>query len=229
MQQEFIKMCRMTQEELKEYMRRLLLHTKGDVISSDGYLYYEGSVPILLVAHLDTVFSNPPKDIIIKDNIISSPQGIGGDDRCGVYIISEIMKTLDCSILLLEDEEIGGEGAVKFFDSNDCIIQSAMRNNAIIEIDRQGFNDAVFYQCTNENFQKIVCKDFYQLRHGTFSDISILAPMLGIAAVNVSAGYYYEHSYEEEVCWNQVLIIKDRVKDLIYRIKDEFYPYSLKN
>ena len=39
----------------------------------------------------------------------------------------------------------------------------------------------------------------FQEEFGTFSDISIIAPQLETAAVNISAGYYYEHSPREYI------------------------------
>lgn len=43
----------------------------------------------MLLAHLDTVYIKLVRTICkSKDkNVLMSPQGIGGDDRCGVYIL----------------------------------------------------------------------------------------------------------------------------------------------
>ena len=54
-----------------------------------GFLYAEGTVPVLLVAHLDTVHRTQPETICYSADgtVMMSPQGIGGDDRAGVYMI----------------------------------------------------------------------------------------------------------------------------------------------
>ena len=69
---------------------------------------------------MDTVHKETVKDFYEyydeenERHIISSPQGIGGDDRCGIYMILEILKTHKCSVLFCEDEEAGGIGSEKF-------------------------------------------------------------------------------------------------------------------
>ena len=46
--------------------------------------------------------------------VAMSPQGIGGDDRCGVWMILQILRTANCHVLFCEDEEVGCVGAKKF-------------------------------------------------------------------------------------------------------------------
>ena len=58
----------------------------------DSFIIVKGNAPIMLVAHLDTVHAEPVQ-VICKSadgNILMSPQGIGGDDRCGVYALNKI-------------------------------------------------------------------------------------------------------------------------------------------
>ena len=67
----------------------------------------------------------------------------------------------------------------------------------IIEIDRHGSNDAVFYNCANPDFEEYIASKGFKTAQGSFSDISLIAPELGIAAVNLSSGYYHAHSLHE--------------------------------
>ena len=46
-----------------------------------------------------------------------SPQGIGGDDRAGVYMILRLIQDLHCHVLFCEAEETGGHGAKAFVQS----------------------------------------------------------------------------------------------------------------
>ena len=87
MNKEFEKICRMPQKSLKNHVKQKLQMRYEEVIVDDGFVYAQGSFPVLLVAHLDTVHSKLPNMILYdKDqNIVSSPNGIGGDDRCGVF------------------------------------------------------------------------------------------------------------------------------------------------
>ena len=33
----------------------------------DGFIYAKGDIPVLLVAHMDTVFPEPPKELVYKE------------------------------------------------------------------------------------------------------------------------------------------------------------------
>lgn len=194
----FIEICKMNQTNLKKYVTKQLEHTHDIILTGDGYVYAKGDFPVLLVAHMDTVHKNLPTIISYnsKSQTISSPNGIGGDDRCGIYMVLEIVKYFNCSVLFTEDEELGGVGAEKFIKTK---IASELEFNYMIEFDRANANDAVFYECDNPEFEEFIVDEFYKTAYGTFSDISILAPYIGCAAVNLSCGYYKAHTKDEYV------------------------------
>ena len=195
----FEHLCKMSQKELKKYVTKQLERTHKDtVVVGDGYVYAQGSFPVLLVAHMDTVHKKSPKTFVydMEKGSVSSPQGIGGDDRCGVYMIFEIVKKFNCSVIFCEDEEIGGVGADKFLRTQ---LARDLTFNYAIEFDRKGKNDAVFYECDNPEFEDFITEEFYTTAYGTFSDISYLAPFLECAAVNLSCGYYKAHTTDEYV------------------------------
>lgn len=201
----FEEICSMTQQEVKEYMQSYLASKQYDVVCEDGFLYAKGDVPVMLVAHMDTVHKDPPSIIArsTDDNRISSPQGIGGDDRCGIYIIANIVKTLHCSVLLCEDEETGAIGANKFVRSEHV---KHLDINYMIEFDRRGSNDAVFYSCDNRDFIDFVTDNTgYKETNGTFSDISVLMPATKLCGVNLSSGYYHEHTTDEYVMYDEMM------------------------
>ena len=189
---------KMSQRGVKSYVATLLTATHKDIVVEDGYVYAHGTFPVLLVAHLDTVHKDRVETFFYnqKTQAYSSPQGIGGDDRCGIYMVLEIVKKYNCSVLFCEDEEIGMVGASKFTEAD---FAKDLEFNYIIEFDRKGSDDAVFYDCDNQEFEAFICKDFYKSSWGTFSDISTLAPFLGCAAVNLSCGYYNAHTTQEYV------------------------------
>ena len=195
----FEKLVLKTQEEMKKYVNTRLSN-KGKVVSKDGYVFYKGTFPVLLCAHMDTVHKEIPKTLVYANGTLSSTQGIGGDDRCGIYMIFKILKKYDCSVVFLEDEEIGCVGARKFAMSNDCAeLEKDGSLKYIIEFDRKGNNHAVTYDCDNKEFDEFITKEFFKKESGTCSDISYIAPALGVAAVNLSCGYYKEHHIEEWV------------------------------
>lgn len=203
MNKEFEKICRMSQKSLKNHVKQMLKKTHDDVTVADGYVYAQGKFPVLLVAHMDTVHKKLPNMIVYDQtqDIISSPNGIGGDDRAGVYMIFEILKLFNCSVLFCEDEEVGGIGAGKFAKSE---LASELHFNYIMEFDRANANDAVFYSCANDEFEKFITKDFYKTNYGTYSDICDVAPALGCAAVNLSCGYYKAHTKDEYVVLSEM-------------------------
>lgn len=186
----------MTQQELKKSLASELTARGYQPISEKGYLYAEGECPVLLVAHLDTVHKRPVANLCCsKDGrFLMSPEGIGGDDRCGVYMILEIIRETKCHVLFTEDEEIGCVGARAFAAG-----KIRPQINYIVEVDRRGSNDAVFYRCDNPDFAEFVNSFGFETACGSFSDISVIAPALGVAAVNISAGYYNEHSLHEYI------------------------------
>lgn len=225
MKEVFKSICCLSQPELKKYTIKQLKKTHTNVCHGDGFVYAQGDFPVLLVAHLDTVHKQLPKTFIyFKHNqSLSSPQGIGGDDRCGVYMILEIVKQYHCSVLFCEDEEIGMVGAEKFIKTE---LAKTLEFNYIIEFDRRGSDDAVFYDCDNADFEKFITQDFYNTSYGSFSDISTLAPFFGCAAVNLSCGYYKAHTTEEYVALSEMQqSIEEACKILARTTEDDKFEY----
>lgn len=216
----FIQMCKMSQGKLKKYVTNELKSTHTDITVADGFVYAQGTFPVLLVAHLDTVHKNLPGliEYNAETNSVSSPNGIGGDDRCGVYMILEIIKKFNCSVLFCEDEEIGTIGASKFTKTD---LARKVTFNYIIEFDRRGSNDAVFYDCANDDFEEFITKEFYQTALGIYSDISVIAPFLGVAAVNLSCGYYGAHTLHEYVMLEEMEASMEAACKILERTTEE--------
>lgn len=194
----FERLVCMTQESMKKYVIGRL-GNYGKVKQGDGYVYHKGTFPVLLCAHMDTVHKELPQTLVYANGTISSPQGIGGDDRCGIYMILNILEKYDCHVVFLEDEEIGCVGVKKFINTKVCQKLKNEKLKYIIEFDRKGNNHAVTYDCENPEFDKFITKEFFKKEYGTCSDISYIAPKLEVAAVNLSCGYYKEHNLEEWV------------------------------
>lgn len=187
-----------------------------NVIETDDYIIAEGDIPIALVAHMDTVFTSPPKEMFYdqQQNVMWSPQGLGADDRAGVFAILQIIKAgYKPHIIFTTDEERGGIGAVAL--CCDYEKQPFKELKYMIQLDRQGANDCVFYDCDNLEFVSYVEKFGFVESWGTFSDISELAPEWGIAAVNLSVGYRDEHTREELLFVGHLLATIEKVKNML--------------
>jgi hypothetical protein len=198
-----------------------------DIYNEETFLYAKGDIPILLIAHMDTVHRKLPFELYYdnKAKVMWSPEGIGGDDRCGVFILLEIIKKYKPYILFTQLEEVGGWGARDFstlfsLEAFDCNV------NFMLEVDRKGNNEAVFYDCGNEEFQEYILSFGFDLEYGTFTDISILSPRMDIASVNVSAGYEREHQDTETIHldWMEETLFK--VKTILETPNDKFYDYE---
>lgn len=211
-------LCKQTEESLHQSLIKFLQEKEGyeTVISCDEYIIAEGTLPICLVAHLDTVFHQTPSEFFYdqKKAVLWSPTGAGFDDRAGVYIILQLIKQgFHPHVIFTRGEEIGGIGAHKLIsDFTDCPFLDC---RAIVQLDRAYDNDAVFYDCDNKDFEKYICKFGFEFNWGTFSDISILAPAWKIAAVNLSVGYLNEHTTSERLYCNCLEATLDKVRKIL--------------
>ena len=223
------KIYRMSQKELKGYLTNYLKTKYNEVTEMDGFVYAEGTFPVLLVAHLDTVHKEQVKQIVYEDNgnKISSPQGIGGDDRNGVYMLMRIIKKYNCHVLFTEDEEIGCIGAGKYVKALNDGYVPVPDVNYIIELDRKGSKDAVFYECDNQDFEDFILDGGdWKLDYGTYTDIVEVAPAIGVAAVNFSAAYYNAHTDKEYTLLNEMEANIEKVKRLLERTTaDDKFEY----
>ena len=212
----------------KKLFKRLCKMFKGNTLVSKGnFILVRGEAPILLVAHLDTVHEKRVRDICLSPdkNIIMSPQGIGGDDRCGVFALCKTFLSAQVKpwLLFCCDEEIGGIGAHKFAHSHlqNLLPKELDLIKCIVEVDRRGSNDAVFYLCANLDFEQYITDKGFKTAQGSFSDISIIAPELGIAAVNLSAGYHHAHTLHEFINRSE---LDNTVQKLLEIVDDSSHP-----
>lgn len=210
------KLFTMSEENLQEYLYKKLKEIGYTNIENEKtYLYAEGNGEHMLVAHLDTVHKELPEIIMYSkdERYMMSPQGIGGDDRCGVYIILEILKNINelPYIVFTRGEEVGGIGAGDF-----CKNHSNIPNiRYIVEFDRKGDDDCVFYDCDNREFVNFVEQFGFKEQYGSFTDISEIAPHLGIAAVNISCGYHNPHTNYEYVDINMMKTIIEKSTNML--------------
>lgn len=196
----FTDVIKLTENKLLTYCSAFL-RTRGysldDIIATKDYIYAKGTIPILLIAHLDTVHKFPVTTIYQHkdDKYLIAKEGIGGDDRCGVYMILRIIADgYKPHVLFTTDEECGGIGATVAAAEIETPDVKYM-----IEFDRRGKNDCVFYDNDNKEFIKYIEKFGFDKARGSFSDISILGPSWNIASVNLSCGYYNAHTVEEKI------------------------------
>lgn len=221
-----------TQGKLLKNMRVYLESKYDKVIATKDYIVAIGDIPIALVAHLDTVFISPVKNLYYdqKEGVLWSPEGLGADDRAGVFAITQILKTgLRPSVIFTTDEERGGVGA-SILASFDCPIPNL---KYIIELDRRGIDDCVFYDCGTKDFIAYIESFGFTWDWGSFSDISFLCPAWDVCGVNLSIGYQNEHSEIETLHIEYMFNTIDKVITMLsepdipdFKYEEISYRYS---
>lgn len=213
--------------ELKNYYNNI------EVGPHQGYIFAKGEIPVVLVAHLDMVFDPKSRHTMAifydkEQQVMWSPDGLGTDDRAGVVMIMWLVKHsyLRPHILFTTDEETNLRGAQL------AAMRLKIQPNFVIELDRQGRGESVFYKCKNKEFEKYINSFGFHTGLGSYTDISVLCPIWNCAGVNLSVGYYDEHSYCEmwnradwEYTYERLLdILKDNINKtnkFKYKTKDE--------
>lgn len=212
---------------LRTFPRVLECYYPSDKIhATEDFIYVEGDIPVGLVAHLDTVHARPP-EVIFHDQehkVIWSPEGLGADDRAGIYgILALIMGGYRPSIFLTTGEERGGLGAISLIKKYPT---PPTELNFLIELDRQGRDEAVYYDCVNKEFESFINSFGFSTAIGIFSDISFIAPKWNLAAVNLSIGYFNEHYVSEFLCYNYMEETIEKVSHILEEYGDEKFDYG---
>lgn len=228
----FESLASLTQNSMRRALYSYLKKRYKKVIVASEYLYAVGEIPIALVAHMDTVFSSPPEDIYYDERkgVCWSPDGLGADDRAGIFAILTILKHgYRPSIIFTTDEEIGAVGASQLVED---IKSPESELKYIIQLDRRGTNDCVFYDCDNRDFVEYIENFGFVETFGSFSDISVICPAWGIAGVNLSIGYEDEHTISETLRVGAMLNTIQKVENML-KVKDipffEYIEYSYTN
>lgn len=224
------KILMMKEEEIFPFIiKELQKHKYTNIIETTHYIMAEGDIPVGLVAHKDTVF-NPPTKLYFdgeEGTLFSSPyEGLGADDRAGIFgIISLLARGLKPTIIVTANEEKGGLGARHL--ANDYST-SPWKLNYLIELDRQGELDSVYYGCANTTFMNYINSFGFKTAAGSYSDITFICPQWGIAGVNLSVGYQEEHTYNEfldfvSLCYNlskiKNILASDGINQYFHYIK----------
>lgn len=210
----FTQLCALTQNGMIATMKRYLESKYDTVVATDDYIYAVGNIPVALAAHMDTVFPRPATQVYYdkEQNVIWSPDGLGADDRAGIFAIIQIIKKgLRPHIILTTDEEKGANGAFALAELK-CPFPDL---RFIIQLDRRGADDCVFYECENNDFIDYIESFGFVEAIGSFTDISVICPEWGIAGVNLSVGYKNEHSVSETLHVGHLLNTIDKVTNIL--------------
>ena len=241
---------------MRKYLKQWLKsNVPGAQVTSDQSGIYvvkgEAETYPCVVAHIDEVHNernNSYRVVVSGDYIFGynvdsmKQQGIGADDKNGIWVAMQCLLKYDVmKVALFVGEEIGcvgsGQANMSFFD--DC--------RFVIQCDRRGSSDFItsasgWELCDDKFTSKFDMGKFgYKATSGMMTDVMELKSRnLGVAACNLSCGYYNPHTSEEttifselENCRDLVFHIIDTVVDAVpheasrsYSSYDSFYNYG---
>ena len=236
------------------YYRDIMMNvyaTKGTLTENESYPMF--------IAHTDTVHNMIDK-IIVKEEKLSrpntfgktfdksevdclkaydengNPTGIGGDDKCGIFICLELLKQLDkVKIGLFVSEETGCHGSSKcdenFLKDVGYITQyDAPGNHLISEICsgvRLFDRDSEFFTKTLKVIEESFGNEMLVQSH-PYTDISQLKKKSDVSCINMSCGYYNMHSNQEFISIDDVKNSIDAGKNMVKVLGYKKYEYTYK-
>lgn len=159
----------------------------------------------VIVAHLDQVQNNHSRDfqaleagdiIIGYSSKSRSQQGLGADDKNGIWVGLKCLLKYDCiKLAFFVSEEVGCVG------SNSADMDFFKDARFALQCDRKGSQDLI----TTAGWTELCSRDFvnamqpelfgYKEETGMLTDVLTLKEKgLGVSCVNISCGYYEPHT-----------------------------------
>jgi tripeptide aminopeptidase len=207
----------------------------GNIYATKG----DADIYPCVVSHIDTVHSIVPEEnykvvevdnkIFAIDPVTMKFTGVGGDDKCGIYICIELMKRVkNIKAVFFVDEEVGCVGSsqadLSFFDNVGYLIQA----------DRKGYADVVSELCgvkvasdafmqTIEPVMQSYLKE--ECKNGGLTDIYQLKTSgVDVSAINLSCAYYNPHQDNEYIDFNQLTFTLEFAHEIIELLGEVKYP-----
>ena len=168
---------------------------------------------VVLASHADTVWDNLYQNygkigqtLKCENGVYSGTNnnfGIGADDRGGCAILW-MLKDTGHSLLILDGEEYGQIGACHIEEKYPEIFKEINEHSYIIQFDRRNSKD---YKCYNlpvtNEFIEFIEKETKYTDAGRSACTDIVALCDKICGVNLSVGYYYEHTTNEHLVFDE--------------------------
>jgi len=163
-----------------------------------------------LLAHTDQIETNKGAYRVYESNgvmyglhkIDGSRCGLGCDDANGICVALQMLEELpDLKVIFTTEEEVGAKGAVEACFNTDFLYNIRY----FLQADRRGASDLITHTngidvVTDEfilDLSPIINKYGYSENTGTFTDVGELVENVKVCGVNISCGYYLEHTVNE--------------------------------
>ena len=163
-----------------------------------------------LLAHMDQIETNKGAYRVYESNGVfyglhkldGSRCGLGCDDANGICVALQMLEVLpDLKVIFTTEEELGAKGAIEACFNTDFLYNIRY----FLQADRRGSSDLITHtNCidvvTDEfisDLKPIMTKYGYSENTGTFTDVGELVENVKVCGVNISCGYYSEHTSNE--------------------------------
>ena len=206
----------------------------GNIYATKKEDDFKGYLP-MFVAHTDTVHSLVP-EIVVKEQTLpkpstfgrtfddtqynvlkaytpeGNPTGIGGDDKCGIFICLEMLRTLsNVKVGLFVSEETGCHGSrkcdVKFLNDVGYIVQYDAPGDHLITEYCSGVR---LFEGNGEFINRALpviessMNTTMDLQSHPYTDVSQLKQKVDVSCINISCGYYNMHTPNEFIVLDDV-------------------------
>jgi len=172
------------------------------------FLFIEGfrRKKVVLLAHADTYFDEyygfPKQSHKVFEEagffIGDSKNGIGADDRAGCAMLY-LLKDSGHSLLITDGEEQGKLGSKWLMAHNPDIAEKINRHQFMIQLDLRNVNEFKCYTVGTEPFREFIKAKTGYAEHDRDYSTDIVNLCRDITGVNLSIGYYDEHSCYERI------------------------------
>ena len=220
----------------------------------------EGQFYPMFISHTDTVHELVDEIIVKEEHLLrpytfgkdfgqeqvlclkaytkdDKPTGIGGDDKCGIYICLELLNQLDkVKVAFFVSEETGCHGSKKvnedfLKDVGYCTQYDAPGDHLIsyscfgtVLFDKEG----EFFHTALRSITKSFKNEMMVQSH-PYTDIMMIKQKSDFSCINISCGYYNMHTSNELICIDDVVraieVGKNLVKDLgLKKYEFEYKP-----
>lgn len=208
---------------VKSYFDRMGIEYNEDEY---GNLYNLNDINLpILNAHMDSVQDYIDEKLSsfvkIRGDIMNGYGVIGGDDKCGIFVILEVLKKRKVNFIITREEEVGCVG-ISYFMNHNNIKEYPWG----LTLDRYGSGDIIcekndYGTKEFENALYKVGKEFgYFPAQGVYSDADYISQ--DVSCANISVGYYAHHTKNEYVVLSELNNSINFVVSAIDNIKEKF-------
>tara|TARA_B100000963_G_scaffold351961_1_gene364400 strand:+ start:4539 stop:5321 length:783 start_codon:yes stop_codon:yes gene_type:complete len=204
---------------LKDYLESKDLEYKVDDIGNIYVTKGDSDKYPCFVSHTDTVhqvnerlevYENQDGNLQGRDSVDRTPLGIGGDDKCGVYLCLEMLDKLDnIKVAFFVGEEYGMVGSkqadpdffsnvlysIQFDSPYGNTMSMTLMNKPLFDI------DSPFGKTVGPILKEYGITEW---QHHPYTDTYQLMIKFGFPCLNIAAGYHRYHTVNEYVVPSEV-------------------------